>query len=67
MTHEAIMWVCSLFYRSRYVDQLFHGRISDLSDHCGKFVFGLLPVLQIDKKEKSPLRAFFVCILSTFY
>ena len=59
-THEAVVWVCSLFCCSRDDYQLLHRGLLDIFMYNDQFTVGILPVLQVErqKNKKKAVRSF---------
>lgn len=69
-THEAVVWVCSLFCCSRDDYQLLHRGLLDIFMYNDQFAVGILPVLQVKRQKKQEksgtiIRShrFFLCTL----
>ena len=52
-THEAVVWVCSLFCCSRDDYQLLHRGLLDIFMYYDQFAVGILSVLQVKRQKKA--------------
>lgn len=52
-THEAVVWVCSLFCCSRDDYQLLHRGLLDIFMYNDQFAVGILSVLQVKRQKKA--------------